>query len=454
MKNSPSSEDLHSWDREHFIHPWHDMKYWRDYDNMLVTEADGIYMYDETGKKFIDGPGGMWCVQIGYGQKEMAEAIAAQVMKMPFASPWTNVTEPSAILAKRIADFAPGDLNNVFFTTGGSTAVDTALRAMQFMNNSLGRPDKKIILAREKGYHGSTYLAASVSGKERDITKFDVESRLVHFLPNVNPYIRPDDMSVAAWCDAKVRDLESAIESIGADKIGAFIAEPILSSGGVIVPPKGYHKRTFDLCRQHDILYISDEVVTGFGRLGHWFASEKVYGIKPDMITCAKGLTSGYLPLGACIISDEMMGRMAHKGEVLFSNGYTYSGHPVSCAAALKNIEILERDKILEHVQEISPYFQNRLAELKKFPIVGDARGYGLIGCIEASLSKDGSRLEDERKIGMRLDEVCNDMGLIVRPLINMCVFSPPLIISKSQIDDMFNILEQAIIKVSKEFIK
>ncbi|MDT2049077.1 MAG: aminotransferase [Planktomarina sp.] len=454
MKNSPSSEDLHSWDREHFIHPWHDMKYWRDYDNMLVTEADGIYMYDETGKKFIDGPGGMWCVQIGYGQKEMAEAIAAQVMKMPFASPWTNVTEPSAILAKRIADFAPGDLNNVFFTTGGSTAVDTALRAMQFMNNSLGRPDKKIILAREKGYHGSTYLAASVSGKERDITKFDVESRLVHFLPNVNPYIRPDDMSVAAWCDAKIRDLESAIESIGADKIGAFIAEPILSSGGVIVPPEGYHKRTFDLCRQHDILYISDEVVTGFGRLGHWFASEKVYGIKPDMITCAKGLTSGYLPLGACIISDEMMGRMAHKGEVLFSNGYTYSGHPVSCAAALKNIEILERDKILEHVQEISPYFQKRLAELKKFPIVGDARGHGLIGCIEARLSKDGSRLEDERKIGMRLDEVCNDMGLIVRPLINMCVFSPPLIISKSQIDDMFNILEQAIIKVSKEFIK
>ena len=454
MKNSPSSEDLHSWDREHFIHPWHDMKYWRDYDNMLVTEADGIYMYDETGKKFIDGPGGMWCVQIGYGQKEMAEAIAAQVMKMPFASPWTNVTEPSAILAKRIADFAPGDLNNVFFTTGGSTAVDTALRAMQFMNNSLGRPDKKIILAREKGYHGSTYLAASVSGKERDITKFDVESRLVHFLPNVNPYIRPDDMSVAAWCDAKVRDLESAIESIGADKIGAFIAEPILSSGGVIVPPEGYHKRTFDLCRQHDILYISDEVVTGFGRLGHWFASEKVYGIKPDMITCAKGLTSGYLPLGACIISDEMMGRMAHKGEVLFSNGYTYSGHPVSCAAALKNIEILERDKILEHVQEISPYFQKRLAELKKFPIVGDARGHGLIGCIEARLSKDGSRLEDERKIGMRLDEVCNDMGLIVRPLINMCVFSPPLIISRSQIDDMFEILEQAIIKVSKEFIK
>ena len=396
----------------------------------------------------------MWCVNVGYGRQEIATAVSNQLVKLPYASPWTSTTEPATILAKRISEKTPGDLNNVFFSTCGSTAVDTAIRFVHFSNNVLGKKTKKLIIAREKGYHGSTYLAASVSGKERDITKFDVESRLVHFLPNVNPYIRPDDMSVTAWCDAKVRDLESAIESIGADKIGAFIAEPILSSGGVIVPPEGYHKRTFDLCRQHEILYISDEVVTGFGRLGHWFASETVYGIKPDMITCAKGLTSGYLPLGACIISDEMMEKMAHKGEVLFSNGYTYSGHPVSCAAALKNIEILEREKILEHVREVSPYFQNRLAELKKFPIVGDARGHGLIGCIEARLSKDGSRLEDERKIGMRLDEVCNDMGLIVRPLINMCVFSPPLIISRSQIDDMFEILEQAIIKVSKEFIK
>jgi len=452
MQNSPSPEDIHSWDREHFIHPWHDMNAWRGYDNMLVEGADGVYMYDETGKKFIDGPGGMWCVQIGYGQHEMADAIAAQVMKMPFASPFTNVTRPSAILAKKLADFAPGDLNNVFFTTGGSTAVDTALRAMQFMNNTLGRPTKKMIIAREKGYHGSTYLAASVSGKERDITKFDVESRLVHFLPNVNPYLRPDDVSVDAWCDAKVQDLQKAIDSIGADKIGAFIAEPILSSGGVIVPPDGYHKRTFDICRANDILYISDEVVTGFGRLGHWFASEKVFGIQPDIITCAKGLTSGYLPLGACIISDTMMERMTHQGEVLFSNGYTYSGHPVSCAAALKNIEILERDKILEHVRNISPYFQERLARLANFPIIGDARGHGLIGCIEARLSKDGSRLEDERKIGEMLDEVCNDMGLIVRPLINMCVFSPPLIITKLQIDDLFDILERAIDKVSKSF--
>jgi adenosylmethionine-8-amino-7-oxononanoate aminotransferase len=309
-----------------------------------------------------------------------------------------------------------------------------------------------MILAREKGYHGSTYLAASVSGKERDVTKFDVESRLVHFLPNVNPYLRPDEMSVAQWCDAKVRDLEEAIAQLGAENIGAFIAEPILSSGGVIVPPEGYHKRTFDICRAHDILYISDEVVTGFGRLGHWFSSEAVFGIQPDIITCAKGLTSGYLPLGACIISDRMMERMTHRGEVLFSNGYTYSGHPVSCAAALKNIEILERDNVLAHVRDIAPYFQERLARLARYPIIGDARGAGLIGCIEARLSKDGSRLEDERKIGAMIDEACHDRGLIVRPLINMCVFSPPLIISKSQVNDLFNILEQVIENICENF--
>lgn len=452
MQNSPSPEELHAFDREHFLHPWHDMNAWRGYDNMLVEAAQGIYLYDETGKKFIDGPGGMWCVQIGYGQAEMAQTISEQVLKMPYASPFTNVTQPGAILAKKLADFAPGDLNNVFFTTGGSTAVDTALRAMQFMNNSLGRPEKKMILAREKGYHGSTYLAASVSGKERDVTKFDTESRLVHFLPDVNPYLRPDEMSVTQWCDAKVHDLEQAIAQLGAENIGAFIAEPILSSGGVIVPPGGYHKRSFDICRAHDILYISDEVVTGFGRLGHWFSSEAVFGIQPDIITCAKGLTSGYLPLGACIISDRMMERMTHRGDVLFSNGYTYSGHPVSCAAALKNIEILERDNILAHVRDIAPYFQARLAQLTRYPIIGDARGAGLIGCIEARLSKDGSRLDDERKIGAMIDQACHDRGLIVRPLINMCVFSPPLVITRAQVDDLFDILEQAIEAVCEKF--
>ena len=342
--NSPDLETLKEWDRLHQIHPWAAIDSWRGYDNMFVDSADGIYFWDGAGKRYIDGPGGMWCSQIGYGRKEMADAIADQVVKLPFTSPFTNSTQPSSVLSKKIADMAPGDLNNVFFTTGGSTAVDTALRTMQYFNNRRNQPEKKIIIAREKGYHGSTYLAHSVTGKERDKSHFDFATNLVHFLPDVNPYIRPDGVCSEEWCDAKVEDLKLMINELGADKIGAFIAEPILSSGGVIVPSKGYQKRTWEICRENDILYISDEVVTGFGRLGHWFASEEVFEIIPDMITCAKGLTSGYLPLGACIISDRIL-EIASQGDEpsAFTNGYTYSAHPVSCAAALKNIEIFEK---------------------------------------------------------------------------------------------------------------
>ena len=425
------------------------MNAWRGSDYMISEHADSIYLWDSDGKRFIDGPGGMWCVQIGYGRKDMADAIAEQVMRLPYTSPWSSTSEPAAILARSIAEKAPGDLNNVFFTTGGSTAVDTALRAVHFLNNRLGRREKKIVIAREKGYHGSTYLASTVSGKERSKSQFDMEERLVRFLPDVNPYHRPEGMSIEDWCDAKVDDLAKMIAEVGQDKIGAFIAEPILSSGGVIVPPPGYHKRTYELCKKHDILYISDEVVTGFGRLGHWFASEDVFGVKPDMITSAKGLTSGYLPLGACIISDEVMEQMADtNNEGMFSNGYTYSAHPVSCVAALKNIEIIENEGILEHVREVSPYFQSRLQALSASNIVGDVRGMGLLGCIEGKPDNSGASLAADYKFGVALDEACEEMGLLLRPLINMAVFSPPLIITKEQIDDMFNILGEALEKV------
>ncbi|QFT96122.1 Omega-amino acid--pyruvate aminotransferase [Roseovarius sp. THAF8] len=452
MTNGTSPDLLNEWDRNHQIHPWAAMDAWQESDYHPIESAEGIYLWDADGKRYIDGPGGMWCVNIGYGRKDMAAAIAEQVMRLPYTSPWTTTTDPSTILAKKIADLAPGDLNNVFFTTGGSTAVDTALRTMHFMNNALGRPDKKIVIAREKGYHGSTYLASTVTGKERDKSRFDVEKRLVRFLPDVNPYTRPDGMSVEDWCAAKVADLEDMIAELGADRIGAFIAEPILCSGGVIIPPEGYHKRTLEICRKHDILYISDEVVTAFGRLGHWFASEEVFGIVPDIITCAKGLTSGYLPLGACIISDRVMERMTGPDEnVLFSNGYTYSAHPVCCVAALKNIEIMEEERILDHARAITPKFQARLRALERFPIVGDLRGMGLLGCIEGRPDTPGTSLAAERKLGALLDEACEKRGLLVRPLINMAVFSPPLIITEAQVDEMFDLLEDALEDVTAQ---
>ena len=231
-----------------------------------------------------------------------------------------------------------------------------------------------------------------------------------------------------------------------------------MASGGVIVPPPGYHQATLEVCRRHDILYHSDEVVTGFGRLGHWFTSEEVFGITPDIITSAKGLTSGYLPLGAAIISDRLLAEIqgAENADILFSNGYTYSGHPVTCAAALKNIEIMEREDILAHVRAITPHFQSRLRDLARHDIVGDVRGMGLLGCVEGVSRPDlpeAKRFAIDSEFGARVDAKCEEIGLIVRPIVNMCVFSPPLIITEDQIDEMFDILDLAVGQVQAEMM-
>ena len=437
------------WDNANFMHPWEGMRSLGDNDRTLVEGAEGIYVTNEEGRRLIDGPGGMWCVQIGYGRNEMAEAMAEQARQMAYFSPFSNSSSVSARLAHEIAQRTPGDLNHVFFTTGGSTAVDTALRFIHFRNNILGRPEKKMIISRAKAYHGSTYLAAGVSGKERDRLWLDRANDLAHFLPNVNPTLRPSGMSLADFLDEKVDDLEQAILTLGPDTVAAFIAEPILASGGVIVPPEGYHRRCLDICRKHDVLYISDEVVTGFGRLGHWFASEPVFDVVPDIITCAKGMTSGYVPMGAAIISDRLFDDIsgdASRGAT-FSNGYTYSGHPVSAAAALKNIEIFEREDLLDHVCRVTPQFQNRLNALRALPIVTDTRGMGLMGCVECSFNGD---LEEDRDIGLAIDAECQKRGLIVRPIINMCVMSPPLTISARQIDEMFDIIETVLATVGE----
>ncbi|KUJ80554.1 hypothetical protein AVO45_05770 [Ruegeria marisrubri] len=450
-------QSVREWDNANFLHPWEGMETLGQNDRTFTESGEGIYVTTETGRRLIDGPGGMWCVQLGYGNAEIADAMARQAREMAYFSPFNNASSVSARLAHEIAQRSPGDLNHVFFTTGGSTAVDSALRFVHFRNNVLGRPEKKIVISRHKAYHGSTYLAASVSGKERDKSWLDQAPGLAHFLPDVNPYRRPAGMSIDAFLDEKVADLENAIRAIGADKVAAFIAEPILASGGVIVPPKGYHRRCLEVCRKHDVLYISDEVVTGFGRLGHWFASEEVFDIVPDIITCAKGMTSGYVPMGACIISDRLIADVAGgnaKGAT-FSNGYTYSGHPVSAAAALKTIEIIEREGILEHVRKVTPLFQERMHAMRSLPIVGDTRGMGLVGCIECVTETAGTDpLATDRALGALIDTRCQELGLILRPIINMCVFSPPLVISESEIEQMFDIMEQGIRLAADDFAR
>lgn len=431
--NTPPQRD------RHFLHPWQDVTSIGEAEWTVLEASTGIYVKDAEGKRLIDGPGGMWCVNVGHGREEIVEAVARQMRSLSYFSPWymaANITEQ---LAERLAGLAPGDLNNVFFTTGGSTAVDSALRFAFFYNNCLGRPHKKHIISRIGAYHGSTFLSASCSGKPAEKENMDMLAEQVHFLPNPKPKLRAKGQSLEDWCDARVADLEQKIQELGPENVAAFIAEPIMASGGVIIPPDGYFKRCHALCQAHDILFIADEVVTAFGRLGHYFASEDVFGVVPDMITTAKGLTSGYVPMGALFISDRLMKDISEASNEArgFFSGFTYSGHPVAAAAAMANLDIFERDNLLGHVRDMSGHFEQGMRSLAEFPVVSDIRVAGLMAGVECEL--DATQPDEARDcdFALKIDAHCQELGLLLRPIYNSCVVSPPLIIDKAQIDDL-----------------
>ena len=433
------------------LHPWADLSaLGEDEQTPIVTRGEGVYIYDDQGRKMIDGPAGMWCMQTGYGRQEIADAVSRQMVTLGFASAFNVVNEPEVELARRIAEKTPGDLNRVYFTTGGSTAVDSALRLCQLANNIKGKPGRKHILSRDKAYHGSTYLSASVTGKERDKTALDVMKDKVHFLTAPCLYSNGEGRSEQEFCDALVAELEEKILAIGPENIMCYIAEPVLGSGGVIVPPEGYNRRCWEVVKKYDIVYIADEVVTAFGRLGHWFASEEVFGVVPDIITFAKGITSGYVPMGGYAVSDAFMAQISGENADgnCYSNGYTWSANPVSSAAALASWDILENERLLEHVQEVGPYFQQQLRTLEDHPLVGVVRGTGLMAAVEMRIDNDVSGdalLEQDYTLGDMVDNFCHDLGLLVRPLINVCIMSPPLIITREQVDDMVVALRKAL---------
>jgi len=442
-----AADDLTLLAERHLVQPW-------PVSGSIGAEArgrldagEGIYVTDASGRRLIDGPAGMWCVNAGHRNRELAEVMAAQAMELSYNSPWYTTNAPSAILSARLAGHAPDGVDHVFYTTGGSSAVETALRFMQFANNVKGRPEKKLIVSRQGGYHGSTYLSASLNGRPRDHDWMDSAGDLVVKLSCPDPFRRPEGMSVEAFCDFLVEEFRRVIEEKGAERIGAFIAEPVMASGGVIVPPPGYLKRMQDLCRQNDILFIADEVVTAFGRLGHVFASEAVFGIEPDMITFAKGVTSGYFPLGGVMIAGRLFEelRRSNHSEAMFAHGLTYSSHPVGCAVALKNLDILEGG-LLAHARAVSGHFQQSLKALEDLPLVGEVRGLGLMACVECVADRASKNpLTLDLEVGKRIDRHCQELGLLVRPLIHMCVMSPPLTISLDQIDDMASILRRGI---------
>lgn len=433
------AKDIWQKDNDHFTHPWQMFDSFPQEGSMIMDRAEGCYLIDIEGNRYLDSVGGLWCTNIGQGRAEMADAIAEQVRKLAYASPFVDTTTvPAAQLASKLADFAPGDLNHVMYSCGGSTAIDSAYRLIQYYQNVRGLHDKKHIIARDGSYHGSTYIAMSIGGKKADHPpEFDYKRDDIHHVSSPNYYHAQGFESETAFLDFLVNELEQKILELGPDKVAAFFAEPILGAGGVIVPPEHYHQRTHAICKQYDVLYVSDEVVTAFGRLGHWFASEDVFGITPDIITCAKGLSSGYLPLGATIYSDEIHNVISAQGEGrYFSNGYTYSGHPVCCAAALKNIEIMERENIFENARTVGDYFGEQLKTLLDLPIVGEVRGHRLMQCVEYVASKETREdFPETIDIGKVISDIADAKGLMVRPIGNLNVMSPPLIITKEEVD-------------------
>ena len=457
-KHHYDTEALWRQDLDHYIHPWTDFSTFKEEGSLIMAESEGAYVVDSEGNRYIDGIGGLWCVNIGYANEEMAQAIAEQVRRITYYSTFTHLTTPPAAeLASKLAELTPGKLNHVFYGTGGSMSNDTAIRIIHFYFNRLGKRNKKKIISRTDGYHGSTYLAMTLTGIEFDHQGFDLVPDLVHHIPAPNPYRRPDGMSLEAFCDEKVADLENKILELGPENVACFIAEPIMGAGGVIVPPPGYHRRTREVCDRYEVLYISDEVVTGFGRLGHFFASESVFDFVPDIITCAKGISSGYVPLSATLLSEAMYDVISvpQSEGAMFTHGFTYSGHPISCAAGLKNIEIMERDDICGYVRDVGPYLEEQLASLLEHPIVGDVRGSHFMMCIENVADKETKALlPAEAAIGNRIAAHCQSRGVIVRPIAHLNVLSPPLILTRQQIDTMVEVLHDSIRATQDDLIR
>ena len=457
-KHHYNTEVLWRQDMDHYIHPWTDFSTFKEEGSLVMAESEGAYVVDSEGNRYIDGIGGLWCVNIGYANEEMAQAIAEQVRRITYYSSFGHLTTPPAAeLAAKLAQLTPGKLNHVFYGTGGSMSNDTAIRIIHYYFNRLGKKNKKKIISRTDGYHGSTYLAMTMTGVEFDHQGFDLAPDLVHHIPAPNPYRRPGGMSLETFCDEKVADLENKILELGPENVACFIAEPIMGAGGVIVPPPGYHKRTREVCDRYEVLYISDEVVTGFGRLGHFFASESVFEFVPDIIVCAKGISSGYVPLSATVLSEAMYDVISvpQAEGAMFTHGFTYSGHPVSCAAGLKNIEIMERDDICGHVRDVGPYLEKQLASLLEHPIVGDVRGSHFMMCIENVADKESKALfSPEVAIGDRIAAHCQSRGVIVRPIAHLNVLSPPLILTRQQIDTMVEVLHDSIRATQDDLIR
>jgi len=437
MSNTnPQTREWQTLSSDHHLAPFSDFKQLKEKGPRIITSAKGVYLWDSEGHKILDGMAGLWCVAIGCGRDELAEAASKQMRELPYYNLFFQTAHPPVLeLAKSISDIAPEGMNHVFFTGSGSEGNDTMLRMVRHYWAIKGKPNKKTIISRVNGYHGSTVAGASLGGMTYMHEQGDLPIPGIVHIPQ--PYwfgeggdMTPDEFGV--WA---AEQLEKKILELGVDNVGAFIAEPIQGAGGVIVPPDSYWPKIKEILAKYEILFVADEVICGFGRTGEWFGSD-FYGLKPDMMTIAKGLTSGYIPMGGLIVRDEVVKVLNEGGD--FNHGFTYSGHPVAAAVALENIRIMRDEKIVERVKsEAAPYLQKRLRELNDHPLVGEVRGVGLLGAIELVKDKTTRERYVGKGVGMICRTFCFENGLIMRAVGDTMIIAPPLVISHAEIDEL-----------------
>lgn len=437
-------------DVEAVLHPTTNLAAHRVNGPLILERAEGVYVFDTNGKRYIEGLSGLWCAALGYGNQELIAAAAEQMRKLSFTHLFGGRShEPAIALAEKIKELVPAHTSKVFFTSSGSEANDTQIKLAWYYNNARGKPKKKKIISRMKAYHGVTIATASLTGLPVFHADFDLPMARVlhtdtpHYWRNAEPGETEQD-----YASRLARSLEDLIEREGPDTIAAFIAEPVMGAGGVLVPPQTYFEKIQAVLSRYDIAMIADEVICGFGRTGNWFGSQ-TFGIRPDTVTLAKAITSAYVPLGAVTVSEPVYQALVDESKKLgvFAHGFTYSGHPVACAVALKAIEIYERINIVAHVQRVAPVFKTRLAALAEHPLVGEARGIGLIGGLELTRDKKTKESFDPRQgVGAKAVAFAQKEGLICRAVAGDTVaLAPPLVIDGAEINLAFDALTRAL---------
>ncbi|MCO3507735.1 aspartate aminotransferase family protein [Pseudomonas aeruginosa] len=430
--------------RDHHLPPFTDYKQLNEKGARIITKAEGVFIWDSEGNKILDAMAGLWCVNVGYGREELVQAATRQMRELPFYNLFFQTAHPPVVeLAKAIADVAPEGMNHVFFTGSGSEANDTVLRMVRHYWATKGQPQKKVVIGRWNGYHGSTVAGVSLGGMKALHEQGDFPIPGIVHIAQPYWYGEGGDMSPDEFGVWAAEQLEKKILEVGEENVAAFIAEPIQGAGGVIVPPDTYWPKIREILAKYDILFIADEVICGFGRTGEWFGSQ-YYGNAPDLMPIAKGLTSGYIPMGGVVVRDEIVEVLNQGGE--FYHGFTYSGHPVAAAVALENIRILREEKIIEKVKaETAPYLQKRWQELADHPLVGEARGVGMVAALELVKNKKTRERFTDKGVGMLCREHCFRNGLIMRAVGDTMIISPPLVIDPSQIDELITLARKCL---------